>query len=222
MSTYILMKFLESAPSRYDLGIQLITLGTLTRIYDHLISTVKSGQQVLDLGCGTGALTLRAARKGAKVKGIDINPQMLKIAHQRIEEAKLGDNVQLCEMGVAELDSEPPNSYDVVISGLCFSELSPDEIDFTLKQVMRILKPGGFLLIADEITPPKIFKRILHWMIRIPLLILTYLFTQTTTRPVINLPQKLAETGFHLESITLNRMENFAEIVAKKPEGKKQ
>jgi len=74
MSVYILMKILESAPSRYDRSIYILTLGKLDKIYDRLTSRIKKGQTILDLGCGTGALTLRAARKGAKVKGIDINP----------------------------------------------------------------------------------------------------------------------------------------------------
>jgi len=83
MSVYILMKILESAPSRYDRGIYILTLGKLDKVYDRLTSRIKKGQTILDLGCGTGALTLRAVQKGAKVKGIDINPQMLEIAQKR-------------------------------------------------------------------------------------------------------------------------------------------
>ncbi len=74
------MNILESTPSRYDKGIRIFTLGKIDKIYDHLTSYIKEGQKILDIGCGTGALTLRAAQKGAKVKGIDVNPQMLAIA----------------------------------------------------------------------------------------------------------------------------------------------
>ena len=73
MSTYVLMRILESAPRRYDLGIRLLTLTRLDKAYDRLAGYIERGQRVLDLGCGTGALTLRAAQRGAKVKGIDIN-----------------------------------------------------------------------------------------------------------------------------------------------------
>jgi len=78
------MKILESAPSRYDQGIRILTLGRLDKVYNRLTSHIKKGQNILDLGCGTGALTLRAAQKSAKVKGIDINPQMLEIAQTTI------------------------------------------------------------------------------------------------------------------------------------------
>lgn len=61
MSTYVLMRILESAPSRYDLGIRMLTLGKLDAIYDKLTSSIAEKHRVLDIGCGTGALSLRAA-----------------------------------------------------------------------------------------------------------------------------------------------------------------
>jgi len=177
MSTFILMKILESVPSSYDQGIRILTLGKLDEVYNRLTSHIKKGQRILDLGCGTGALTLRAAQKGAKVKGIDINPQMLEIAHKQIIKKNLLKNVNLSEMGVAELGNEKLKSYDVVMSGLCFSELTESELIFTLKEVKRILKPGGLLLVADEVRPKNVPKRILNGILRFPLLIITYLIT---------------------------------------------
>ncbi|WP_179944390.1 corrinoid protein-associated methyltransferase CpaM [Kosmotoga pacifica] len=217
MSTYILMKILESAPSRYDKGIRILTLGRLDKAYDRLTSHIKKGQRVLDLGCGTGALTLRAAQKDAKVKGIDVNSQMLEIAQKRVSEANLTTNIELCEMGVVELGDEESESYDVVMNGLCFSELTEDELIYTLKEVKRLLKPGGFLLIADEVRPKSTLKRILNWLIRVPLVIITYLITQTTTKAVKNLPEKIEEAGLLIVSIRLNKMENFIELYARKP-----
>lgn len=219
MSTYILMKVLESAPSRYDRGIRLLTLGGLDKVYDRLVSRVRRGQRVLDLGCGTGAMALKAARKGAVVKGIDINPQMLEIARKRAAEAGLARNLELCETGVAELGSEESESYDVVMSGLCFSELTEAELDHTLKEVRRILKTGGLLLVADEVRPRSVSKRILGWLMRFPLVIIVYLITQTTTGAVKDLPDRVKGAGLVVESIILNGMENFIEMIAVKPEG---
>jgi len=218
MNTYILMKILESVPSRYDRGIHILTLGRLDAAYDRLTSLIRHGQKVLDIGCGTGALTIRAALRGAKVKGIDVNPQMLENAQKRVNEANLTQNVKLYEMGVAELGSEDSESYDVVMSGLCFSELSEEELNFILKEIRRILKSGGLLLIADEAVPKNLLKRVINCLIRCPLVMVTYILTQTTTRAVSNLPEKVKNEGFMIESLRSSRLEDFVEVVAKKPE----
>jgi ubiquinone/menaquinone biosynthesis C-methylase UbiE len=217
MSAYVLMKVLESAPSRYDLGIRLLTLGQVERAYDRLTAHIKAGQRVLDIGCGTGALTVRAAQRGAQVVGIDVNAQMLDIAEQRVSASNWGPSVELREVGVAELDAEPALGYDVVMSGLCFSELTEGERAYTLRQIDRLLRPGGLLLLADEVVPRGAVKRLLHWCLRLPLALLTSLLTQTTTRPLKRLPERVQAAGFLIESIRLNALGAFVELVARKP-----
>lgn len=217
MSTYILMKILEASPNRYDRGIHLLTLGRLEDTYDRLTEYVKPGQKVLDIGCGTGALSLRAAMRGAEVKGIDINSQMLEIARKKVNKADLAQSVTLVEMGVAELDSEISESFDVVMSGLCFSELSEDELNYTLKEIKRILKAGGLLLIADESVPKNPVKKAIHGFMRVPLAAVTYILTQTRTKAVRDLPERLEKEGFIVESVRFNKMEDLIEIAARKP-----
>jgi ubiquinone/menaquinone biosynthesis C-methylase UbiE len=216
MSTYVLMKILESAPDRYDRGIRLLTFGSVDKSYDRLTSHIQPGQQVLDIGCGTGALTIRAAQKGAKIKAIDINSQMMEIAQRQIDSAGLSDFVEFQEMSIVELDTEPSEHYDVVMSGLCFSELSDDELNFGLIKTYRILKPGGLLLIADEVRPQHFIKKIFYWLLRLPMVIITYLITQTTTHAVSRLPEKVERADFTIEKARWNKLGSFIELVAKK------
>jgi len=211
------MRILESAPRRYDFGVRLLSLGRLDAAYDHLVSHIEPGQKVLDVGCGTGALTLRIARRGARVKAIDSNAQMLEIATSRVREAGLHDSVDIEEMGVAELDRECAESYDAMTAGLCFSELSEDELRYTLIQAKRILKPGGLLLIADEVRPQNLLKRCIYLLIRIPLVAFTYALTQQTTRPLSRLVEQLEEVGLSLVSVHTGALENFTEFSAQKP-----
>ena len=217
MSLYVLMKILESAPNRYDIGIRLLTFGRLDKAYDRLVSHIERGQQVLDIGCGTGALTLRAAGRGAHVKGMDVSAQMLEIARQCATEAGLTESVDLVEMGAEELGGEEARRYDAVMSGLCFSELGENEMTFAIKEAARILRPGGLLLIADEVRPQGLVKRLLHSIIRVPLAVLVYAVTQTTTHPAIGLPEKLSDAGLSIISIRLNLLGSFGEFVAQKP-----
>jgi len=215
--SYVFMKVLESAPSRYDRGISLITLGRVSQAYDRLASRINDGWKVLDIGCGTGAMTLRAAQRGARVVGIDVNSQMLEIARQRLEENGLLDKVELQERGVAELSGEAEAQYDAVTAGLVFSELTENEKVYTLLQIRRLLKAGGLLLIADETVPSAWLKRILHWLVRLPLLVITYVLTQTSTSAIRNLPEMIFEAGFAIEDKRNNWLGDFTELVCRNP-----
>jgi demethylmenaquinone methyltransferase/2-methoxy-6-polyprenyl-1,4-benzoquinol methylase len=212
------MRILESAPRRYDLGIRLLTFGALGAAYDRLAGHVGPGQRVLDLGCGTGALALRAAGRGARVRALDVNAGMLEVAAGRARRAGLAERIELLERGVAELDGEEPRSYDAVTSGLCLSELSRDERAWALAHAFRILRPGGLLLVADEVLPRSRPGRLLYRGVRAPLAALTWLVTQQTSRPLPDLPEALARAGFAVVSFR-SHAGGLAEVVAQRPAG---
>lgn len=216
MSLYVLMRLLESSPQRYEQGIGLLTLGRLGHAYDRLMGHVHDGDRVLDLGCGVGLLTFRAARRGARVKAIDINPQMLEIARRKAQQSGMAERISFAEMSVVDLDSEPAEHYDVVSSGLCFSELSEDEIDYVLQQVRRILKPDGLLLVVDETQPSNPVIRFVAGLFRLPLVLIAYLVTQQTSHPVARLPERLEQSGLSVVSIHHNFLSSLTEVVARK------
>jgi demethylmenaquinone methyltransferase/2-methoxy-6-polyprenyl-1,4-benzoquinol methylase len=144
---------------------------------------------------------------------------MLEIAARRAREAALSQRIEFVEMGVAELDREEPRSYDAVTSVLCFSELSEDERAYALAQALRILKPGGLLLLADEVRPGSLARRILFWLVRAPLAALAWLVTQQTTHPIAGLADAVVQAGFAIVAVRSNGLGSFAELVARRPAG---
>ncbi len=219
MSTFVLMRLLESAPRRYDLGIRLLSLGRIGRVHERMAEQVGDGERVLDVGCGTGSLALRCAGKAARVTGIDISPQMLDMAREKVEAAGLQDQVELREMSAIDLDEAfPEGSFDVIVSSLVFSELSEDEQGFVLRECHRLLRDGGRLVIADEVVPRSWPLRLLSRVLRLPLVVLTYILTQTTTRAVAGLEDKVARTGFAIHAVETSLLGGLTLVVAAKSE----
>jgi ubiquinone/menaquinone biosynthesis C-methylase UbiE len=216
MSTLLLMKLFEAKPDRYDKGINLLTGGQLDDLYDRLIAHIKEGDRVLDIGCGTGALTLRAAKKGTHVKAIDINPGMLEVARAKAEDVHLSENIEFVEMGVAELGNETDRTYNAVMSGLCLSEFTAEELDFALNEVVRILKPEGLFLVVDEVRPQSFFRKLLQGFFRSLLKLFVFLVNGTTTRALKNFPGKIEGAGFAIVSCELNKNQNLLKLVARK------
>ncbi len=213
----VLMRVLESAPGRYDRGISLLTLGHQAHTYERLAAHIQPGWRVLDLGTGTGALALRAAARGAEVVAIDVNPAMLAIARHKAQAAGMADQIVWREMGVAELDTLPGRAFDAVCAGMCFSELTPHERHYALRQALRLLRPGGLLLLADEVRPRGLVLRLLHAALRAPLVVITWLLTQTTAHAVPDLCELVASAGFEVTAVRTAMLGSWAEVAARRP-----
>ena len=215
--SYVYMKVLESAPQRYEFGMRVLTLGRLEQLRQDIAARVSAGDQVLDVGCGTGALAVSLARRGARVTAVDIAAPMLVQAAQRVRQAELGDRIELREVGAVELDTIFSDaSLDCVVSTLVFSELSDDEIEYTLAEYQQILRPGGQLMIADEVMPESTLGKIGTFLLRLPFVILAFVLTQNTTRRVARLEARIAEAGFHVVEIEQYLLGTMRLIVAEK------
>jgi ubiquinone/menaquinone biosynthesis C-methylase UbiE len=200
--SYVYMKVLESAPGRYDRGMRLLTLGRLERLYEDIAAQLTSGERVLDVGCGTGALAVRLARQGCSIIGIDISPRMLAQAAERVRAEGMESQVVFQELGAVDLDTAFPDaSFDVVVSTLVFSELSEDEIEYTLQEIGRILRPKGKLMVADEVMPDSALRRVGTLLFRLPFAVLAYLLTQNTTHRVAGLRERIEHAGYRIVDI---------------------
>jgi ubiquinone/menaquinone biosynthesis C-methylase UbiE len=219
MSSYVYMKILESQPKRYDLGIALLSLGQSQKVKKRIVAdNINPGSKVLDIGCGTGTAAILAARAGAQVTGFDISMPMLDVAREKIAAASLADRIELIEMGISSMDRFVDASFDVVLSMLVFSELSSDEQAYTLDHAFRILRSGGLLVIADEVKPTAIGKKLFYSIVRIPLLIVTFVLTQTKTNAVEGLSERICHAGFLIEREERTALDSFLYLVARKKE----
>ena len=92
----------------------------------------QAGERILDLGCGDGQLTQRIAATGARVVGVDASAQMVAAARSR---------GVLADEGNAEALPYPEKSFDAVFSNAALHWVR--DHDAMIKQVRRVLKPGG-------------------------------------------------------------------------------
>jgi ubiquinone/menaquinone biosynthesis C-methylase UbiE len=217
VSTYVWMRLLESAPQRYDFGIRLLSLGHIRQVYDRVAALVR-GPDVLDLGCGSGHLAIRLARLGLCVTGVDLSAEMLDVARRK---SPPGAALRWVQAGAVELtDHFPAESFDTIAGILVFSELSEAEQRLVLRQCCGLLRHGGRLIVADEVHPPALLRRILYNLVRLPLSVMTYILAQASTSPVRNLESKLAEGGFTVAGKESNWLGDFAIVQAEKREAR--
>ena len=138
----------------YDIVTNFMTLGQARRLRKLTVENalIQRGDSVLDVGCGTGEVTLLAKvhAKDGKVYGIDPAPEMISVARQKAARKKLAIDFRV---GVIEALPFPNESLDVVTSSLMMHHLPEYLKERGLMEIYRVLKPGGRLLIADFMRP---------------------------------------------------------------------
>jgi ubiquinone/menaquinone biosynthesis C-methylase UbiE len=107
-----------------------------------------AGHRVLEIGCGTGSLLLlvKKTQPGAEVVGLDPDPNALAIARRKARRA--GVELSL-DQGFADALPYPDGSFDRVLSSFMYHHLSRQVKEATLREVRRVLKPGGRFHMVD-------------------------------------------------------------------------
>jgi len=130
-----------------------------------LLPTATQGK-LLDLACGTGTLTcaIKAALSGYVVYGVDGDVDMLARAQQKAGSAKL--DIQY-DYGLAQELPYEDDTFDVVTSSLFFHHLTTADKGVAFREVSRVMKPGGKLVIADWGRPQNSLMRILFGVVQL-------------------------------------------------------
>jgi ubiquinone/menaquinone biosynthesis C-methylase UbiE len=156
--------------SFYDAIVWLLSLGKQAiREATIELAQIKSGDRVLDVGCGTGDLTMAAktlAGPTGQVVGTDASPKMIDMARRKATRAGVEVTFQT---DLIENMTFPDNQFDVVLSSLMMHHLPDDLKRAGIAEIYRVLKPGGRLLIVDmeSSSSGSVFQRFSDLMIQL-------------------------------------------------------
>jgi ubiquinone/menaquinone biosynthesis C-methylase UbiE len=137
----------------YDGLCRLVGIGPSFRARTLALAELQQGDHVLDVGCGTGVLTRKAADIVGPVGaawGVDPAADMIRIAQQNAASAR---NLARFEPAAAEDLPFPDRSFDAVLLSFVLHHLPGDLKDAGLREMLRVLKPGGRLVAVDIDRP---------------------------------------------------------------------
>lgn len=111
------------------------------------VAGVQAGMKVLDVGCGRGEILRHCARLGADAYGVDYAPVALELASRVVA----GERATPGKMGVAQSDAKrlpfPAAHFDRVLMFDVVEHLYPWELEQSLAEIRRVLKPGGAFIV---------------------------------------------------------------------------
>ena len=173
----------------YDLvtTISALSVGGVNRLRSlgltALQDKISKGAPVLDLCCGSGETAAPWIEAGFAVTGLDLSPKALALAAERTPQLQ-------CIEGMAEKPPLNTNQFEAIQISLALHEFSSEERQQVLKACMRLLQPGGWLVLIDLHPAGPCLK--------LPQQLFCALFETETALTMLqaDLPKQLREMGY--------------------------
>jgi len=151
-------------PQRYDRLAEVLSMGQNGRWRRAMIDRIvpSSPNTILDVASGTAGVALQlAGRTSAEVVGVDLTIEMLARGHQNVAAAGMGSRIRLVA-GRGEQLPFPDRAFDA----LTFTYLLRyvDDPKDTLRELFRVVKPGGTVASLEFFVPPNPFWHFMWWL----------------------------------------------------------
>lgn len=147
---------------RYDLITVVLSYGQDRRWKRRLVdrADLGVGSRVLDAAAGTGDLAFECAKRGARAVGLDITPRMIELARQKAPAAASERGTRFLVGDMMALPFRDA-SFDVVTTG--YGLRNVPELPVALREISRVLRPGGRLLSLDFDKPRNRVLRVIYF-----------------------------------------------------------
>lgn len=159
-----------------------LRFAALTRFYDPVVrlttrerrvkhelvaaADIPTGGTVLDLGCGTGTMTvwIKQQHPDAHVIGLDMDPDILGMARAKADHAEV--DIEFVEASAANMPLLS-DSVDRVVSSLFFHHLLPEQKRQVMREIFRIMRSNGEVHISDWGRPSNSLMRGLFYLVQL-------------------------------------------------------
>ncbi|MDP2105460.1 MAG: methyltransferase domain-containing protein, partial [Desulfobulbaceae bacterium] len=156
---------LNHVASLYDPVIEILSFGREQRFRDLSLEhmAIRPDDRILDIGCGTGTLTLLAAKHltvTGNATGIDAATKMIAIARNKAEQQGIPARF---EHAVAEALPFNDSAFTLVVSSMFCHHIDLELKRLAFREMLRVLAPGGRLVCADIDRPTTILGWLTGW-----------------------------------------------------------
>lgn len=158
----------------------------LTRFYDGVVSLFlrearfrdmtldaigdRVPYRILDMGCGTGSLTVRVKQRfpQADVIGVDVDASILTLSRSKASDLNLEIQFYQCSVeDLSGLSAMKSGHMECIVSSLVFHHLTADQKRDALSEAYRLMEPGGRLILADWGKPKNVLMRLAFLLVQV-------------------------------------------------------